>query len=107
MRQVLFTTAFLVVGPCLACGDTLTADAAFSAGDYVAAYREWSQAAGNGDASAMAALGTLYDTGHGVPQDFTQALRWYLQAAKVGNVRGMFNTGAMYDNGRGTPADRI
>lgn len=107
MRQVLFTTAFLVIGPCLACGDTLTADAAFSAGDYVAAYREWSQTAGNGDASAMAALGTLYDTGHGVPQDFTQALRWYLQAAKAGNVRGMFNTGAMYDNGRGTPADRI
>ncbi len=106
MRRVLFATALLVLGPGLACADTLTGDAAFTAGDYVAAHREWSQAAGNGDASAMAALGTLYDTGHGVPQDFARALAWYRQAAEAGSVRGMFNTGAMYDNGRGAPVSR-
>ena len=107
VRQVLFATTLLMLGPGLACATMLTGDAAFSAGDYVAAHREWSQAVGNGDASAMAALGTLYDTGHGVPQDFAQALAWYRQAAEAGSVRGMFNTGAMYDNGRGTPVNRV
>ncbi len=106
VRRILFATALLMFGPGLACANTVTGDAAFSAGDYVAAYREWSQAVGNGDASAMAALGTLYDTGHGVPQDFARALAWYRQAAEAGSVRGMFNTGAMYDNGRGTPVNR-
>lgn len=106
MRRVIFATTFLIFGPALACADMLTGDAAFSVGDYATAYREWSQAVSNGDASAMAALGTLYDTGHGVPQDFARALEWYRQAAEAGNVRGMFNTGAMYDNGRGTLVDR-
>ena len=107
LRRVLFATVVLTFGSGLACASVLTGDAAFSAGDYVAAHREWSQAVGNGDASAMAALGTLYDTGHGVPQDFARALAWYRQAADAGNVRGMFNTGAMYDNGRGTPVNRV
>lgn len=107
MWRVILTAISLLIRPGLACADRLSADAAFSSGDYTAAYREWSNAAGTGDASAMAALGTLYDTGHGVPQDFALALKWYLRAAAAGDVRGMFNTGAMYDNGRGTPANRI
>lgn len=106
VRRVVFATTLLIFGPCVARADMLTGDAAFSAGDYATAYREWSQAVGNGDASAMAALGTLYDTGYGVPQDFSRALGWYRHAAEAGNVRGMFNTGTMYDNGRGTPVDR-
>ncbi len=54
----------------------------------------------------MSAVGTLYDMGHGIPQDFTAALSWYRRAAEAGEVRAMFNVGAMYDNGRGTPVNR-
>ncbi|HEY0204645.1 MAG TPA: tetratricopeptide repeat protein [Acetobacteraceae bacterium] len=107
IRQLLLAMFALAALADLASADTLTADAAFSGGDYAAAYREWSQAAAGGDASAMAAVGTLYDTGYGVPQDNALALAWYRRAAEAGSVRGMFNTGAMYDNGRGTPANRI
>ncbi len=79
---------------------------AFSRGDYFVAEREWRDSARTGDASAMLGLGTLYDTGHGVPQDFAQALSWYRRAADAGNVQAMFNVGAMYDNGRGTNVNR-
>jgi len=81
-------------------------DIAFSEGDYTTAFRAWSDAAAAGDASAMGAVGTLYDTGHGVPQDFAEALSWYRRAASAGSVRAMFNVGVMYDNGRGTPVNR-
>lgn len=84
----------------------LRGDAAFAAGHYAAAFDDWFVAAQAGDASAMAAIGTLYDTGHGVPQNFANALAWYRRAAEAGNVRSMFNVGAMYDNGRGTVRNR-
>lgn len=86
--------------------ERLGSDIAFSVGDYATAYREWLAAANAGDASAMTAVGTLYDMGHGIPQDFAAALSWYRRAAEAGNVRGMFNVGAMYDNGRGSPVNR-
>ncbi len=82
-------------------------DAAFSSGDYAAAYLAWRGSADAGDASAMSAVGALYDTGHGVPQDFSAALGWYRRAAEAGDVHAMFSVGAMYDNGRGTPVNRL
>ncbi len=96
----------LCLAPLSARAEGLRGDLAFSVGDYATAYREWLEAANTGDASAMSAVGTLYDTGHGVPQDFAAALSWYRRAADAGDVRAMFNVGAMYDNGRGTPVDR-
>jgi TPR repeat protein len=87
--------------------DNLEGDLAFAQGDYATAFRAWHDAAASGQASAMLAVGTLYDTGHGVPQDFGAALSWYRRAAEAGDVRAMFNTGEMFDNGRGTPADRL
>jgi TPR repeat protein len=81
-------------------------DVAFAKGDYAEAYRLWRAAADAGQPAAMVAVGTLYDTGHGVPQDFAAALSWYRRAAEAGNVRAMFNVAQMYDNGRGTKMDR-
>lgn len=89
----------------LARADDERADDAFVAGNYQLAFRLWTSEAQAGDSSAMAAIGTLYDTGHGVSQDFANALAWYRRAAEAGNVRAMFNVGAMYDSGRGTPRD--
>ena len=106
MRKVAFLILVSLLTQAPARADSLDGDMAYTAGDFATAYREWSSAAAQGDPSAMAALGTLYDTGHGVGQDFARALDWYRRAAEAGSVRGMFNVGAMYDNGRGTPVDR-
>jgi uncharacterized protein len=53
----------------------------------------------------MLGIGVLYDTGHGVPQNFATALFWYRRAAEAGSATAAFNVGAMYDNGRGTATD--
>lgn len=89
-----------------ALADVGRGDAAFARGDYLGAQREWREAAEAGDAAAMLGLGTLHDTGHGVPQNFAQALWWYRRAAETGNARAMFNVAAMFDNGRGTDVNR-
>jgi len=91
MRKVAaawITLLCLSTGPAHAEG--LRGDVAFSVEDYATAYREWLAAANAGDASAMSAVGTLYDTGHGIPQDFAAALSWYRRAAEAGDVRAMF-----------------
>ena len=98
--------ACLMLGSPPAWADTVAGDAAFAAQDYAAAREEWLQSAAEGDASAMSALGTLYDIGYGVPQDFAAALDWYRRAGTAGDVRAMFNTGVMYDAGRGVAPDR-
>lgn len=54
----------------------------------------------------MLGLGVLYDTGHGVPQNFATALAWYRRAAEAGDMAGAFNVAAMNDSGRGTPVNR-
>jgi hypothetical protein len=105
-KHSIFLFAFLLSTMVPACAAELQGDAAFATGDYTTAYHEWQVLADHGDASAMLGVGTLYDTGHGVPQDFTVALSWYRRAAEAGNVAAAFNVGAMYDNGRGTAKDR-
>nr|WP_294506729.1 tetratricopeptide repeat protein [uncultured Rhodopila sp.] len=103
--RAVFLVSMLLISRAVA--DTPAGDLAFAQGDYAAAFRAWRDAAEQGQASAMVAVGTLYDTGHGVAQDFGTALYWYRRAAEAGDVRAMFNTGEMFDNGRGTPADRL
>lgn len=98
--------AFVSFHTITALADTTRGNEAFSQGYYFTASREWRAGAEAGDASAMLSLGTLYDTGHGLPQDFAKALSWYQRAAEAGNAAAMFNVGAMYDNGRGTNVDR-
>ncbi len=98
--------AFLSFHTVGAFADTIRGDEASSRGQYSTAEREWRESALAGDGVAMLNLGTLYDTGHGVSQNFAEALSWYRRAADAGNPAAMFNVGAMYDNGRGTGTDR-
>ncbi|MCZ6589376.1 MAG: tetratricopeptide repeat protein [Alphaproteobacteria bacterium] len=62
-------------------------------------------AAEQGYAPAQYQLGLMYDTGHGLPQDYTKAVRWYRLAADQGHSDAQFNVGAMYYNGFGVPQD--
>ena len=63
------------------------------------------KAAEQGYATAQCNLGYMYETGHGVPQDYSEAVRWYRKAAEQGYANAQFNLGCMYDNGQGVPQD--
>ena len=55
--------------------------AAYAAGDYVTAAKEFNKAAEQGDADAQLLLGIMYNNGEGVPQDDKEAVKWYRLAA--------------------------
>ena len=106
MKPALLSLMLLAFAASDASADEVAGDAAFVRGDYRTALAQWQRLAEAGEASAMLGIGTLYDTGHGVPQNFSAALDWYRRAADAGSASGAFNVGVMYDNGRGTPVDR-
>ena len=47
-------------------------------------FRETLQLAEQGDATAQFNLGTMYDSGRGVRQDYAEAFRWYRKVAEQG-----------------------
>ena len=51
----------------------------------------------DGDATAMCALGVMYERGCGPKQDRLEAKRWYRNAANSGNAEAMFHLGFMYE----------
>lgn len=78
---------------------------AYSAGDYEKAAMLYRPMAEHGDAEAPLVLGSMYDSGLGVPQDYSEAIKWYRMAAEQGNARAQFKLGSMYDIGLGVPQD--
>jgi hypothetical protein len=76
-------------------------NAAFDAGRYAEAFRLWSGAAKDGDATAAFDIGLLYDLGDGVPESAGTAFQFYRKAGEAGLASGQFNVGVMYDSGRG------
>lgn len=72
-------------------------------GDYSTANWLLRPLADRGDAVAQFDLGFMYDTGHGVMQDYGEAMRWYRLAAKQGNALAQYSLGFMYANGHGVP----
>jgi TPR repeat protein len=57
--------------------------------------------AANGDHDAQTALGTLYETGDGVPIDLARAVALYREAASAGHVGAQINLATMYLDGAG------
>ena len=70
-------------------------------GDYSTAHWLLRPLAEQGNAVAQFDLGFMYDTGHGVMQDYGEAMRWYRLAAQQGNALAQYNLGFMYANGHG------
>ena len=70
---------------------------AFQAGDFEKARAEFAAAADAGDAIAQFHLGSLYDTGKGVPYDLGEAMRWYRRAALQGDPSAQFNLAVLYE----------
>ena len=63
------------------------------------------QAANMGDAEAQYQLGTCYDLGNGVAQDYKQAVHWWTKAANQGYATAQYNLGLCYDEGYGVAQD--
>jgi len=58
-----------------------------------------------GDALAQFNLGSMYDNGEGVEQDFKEAVKWYRKAAEQGHANAQTYLGVMYATGRGVEND--
>jgi uncharacterized protein len=93
--MVLVVTAIATAGPF---EDVF---AAVERGDYSTANWLLRPLADQGNAVAQFDLGFMYDTGHGVMQDYGEAMRWYRLAAQQGNALAQYNLGFMYANGHG------
>ena len=70
-------------GPALA-GPFEDGATAYRAGDFATALEHWRPLADRGNAAAQFALGNMYDSGMGVPQDYAQAFAWTRKAADRG-----------------------
>lgn len=75
-------------------------------GDYSTAFKIFhSLAATQGDVRAQNNLGTIYEKGKGVAEDYAEAAKWYLLAANQGDATAQFNLGTMYSTGKGVIKD--
>ena len=59
------------------------------------------------DAETQFHLGTLYESGNGVPQDYAQAVLWYRKAAEQNLAIAQYRLGVLYANGVGVPLDKV
>ncbi|NQU69022.1 MAG: sel1 repeat family protein, partial [Rhodospirillales bacterium] len=65
------------------------------------------KAAEQGHATAQYNLGSMYQKGAAMPQDFAQAARWHRQAAEQGDPRAQLELGLLYARGEGVRKDLI
>ena len=77
------------------------AEAAHGRKDYATAHRLFRPLADQGHAGAQYALGFMYDSGQGVPQNHAEAAKWWRLAADQGHTFAQFNLGGLYDVGKG------
>ncbi|MCC6265315.1 MAG: SEL1-like repeat protein [Bryobacterales bacterium] len=77
--------------------------AAYKAGDFAAAHREFLESAEAGEPPAMLSLAFLYMHGEGVPVDYREAVRWLEPAAEKGLAPAQHSLALAYYEGRGVP----
>jgi len=100
------TFLFLFSGSSVVFGDDLQdATDAYERKDYETAYKLVLPLAEQGHAKAQHNLGTLYNSGKGVPQDYKEAFKWWKLAAEQGDADAQDSMGWMYDEGKGVPQD--
>lgn len=99
------TALLAVAGAESALADVPAGIAAWQAGDYARAVREWRGPAEAGDADAQFNLGQAYRLGRGVPQDFSLAEQWFERAARQRHEQAGANLGLLlFQNGRAREA---
>ena len=60
-----------------------------------------------GNPIAQFVLGSMYENGEGVSQDYLLAVKWYSKAAEQGDVDAQYNLGRMYADGSGVVQDYV
>ncbi len=97
------TTALAPQSPLGEQGDV--AFGAYQRGYYLAAFKEATKRAAEGDAVAMTLLGELYANGDGVPKNEQKALAWFSLAADRGDKQAIFALAMARFAGRGGTQD--
>lgn len=72
---------------------------------FTAAYEDWLPLAEQGYAPAQTAIGSLYENGRSVSQNYQSAIKWYELAAAQGEADAQYNLGNVYAMGKGMPQD--
>jgi TPR repeat protein len=81
--------------------------AAYEAGRWQDAARVWQTLAERGDARSQHAIGSLYESGRGVPQSYARAAEWYAKAAQQGLPNAQNDLAVLFSKGRGVDRDPI
>lgn len=88
-RGALMAGAFLLIGAGTSQADYASGSAAFNAGNYNRAYREFKQSADAGSSLSQYMMGRLYAEGRGVVEDKVAAYMWFDLAASNGTTRAI------------------
>ena len=75
--------------------------------DFAEAAKWYTLAAELGDERAQFDLGSLYDSGQGVPKSADLAAKWYLAGAERRQVACQYNIATMYETGAGVEKDLV
>ena len=95
MRLTLLAFLMMLCSP-VAAQDFFKGYAAYEAGDYAVALKEWRPLAEAGDIGAQVVLGNMYFDGNGVNQDNAEAISWYRLAAEQGDTSTQERLGSYY-----------
>ena len=76
-------------------------------GKYDKAKEYYELAAEQGHDIAQYSLGSMYESGKGVEQDYTTAAEWYRKAAEQGNHYALRQLGNLYEVGIGVEMDKL
>ncbi len=72
------------------------ADELHDKGEFISAFRLFSEAAESGDTAAMLRMASMYTCGEGVQCDYTKAEQLELNAIESGDLTGLVNLGITY-----------
>lgn len=76
--------------------------------NYKEALKQFHIAADLGSTVALNAIGSVYQSGDGLPRDLVEAAKWYKKAADVNDMAGLYNVGWFYRDGAGDiPQDYV
>jgi len=111
MRFCLLAVALFSLGSVSVCADYQLGLEAYEAGDYERAFSEWIKVVASAPeevnpailAETQYAIGMLYWTGQGVPQDTVAAANWLRRAAEMNHAGAQAKLGYLYTTGQGVP----
>ena len=100
-RYIGMAGAMLAIGAAPVWADNSDALAAYRAGNYDAAARQFRPLAEKGDAQAQYYLGYMYEKGQGVAKNPALMRQWYQRAADGGNAKAQYKVAIGYAFGLG------